>query len=175
MPAIGRRPSHRVARDGQALIEFALVLPLILLLLMGVVDFGRGIFAFNEVSNAAREGGRTGIVNQTLTDIRNRAAAQAIGLGVPTAAPASCPANGGPPTATSDPAGICVAILQPDGKTVGNCSTTPEIGCVVVVSVKSTFTAITPIIGNIVGPIAVASTTEQVIEATCSGAGCTTP
>jgi len=167
------RQPRRVARDGQGLVEFALVVPLILLLLMGVLDFGRAIFAFNEVSNAAREGGRTGIVNQTLADIRSRAAAQAIGLGVPTTAPASCPANGGPPTSSSDPAGICIAILQPDLTT--DCSASPQIGCVVVVSVKSTFTALTPIIGNILGPIAVSSTTRQTIEATCSGAGCTVP
>lgn len=164
-------PSRRPARSGQSLVEFALVLPLILLLIMGVIDFGRGIFAFNEVSNAAREGGRTGIVNQTLTDIRARAAEQAIALGIPTAAPASCPALGGPPPAA---AGICVVILDPDG-TTGACTTTPAIGCLVVVSVKTTFTALTPIIGNIVGPRPLSSTTKQVIEATCNGAGCTTP
>lgn len=171
MPAFRRAPAHRPARSGQGLVEFALVLPMILLLIMGVVDFGRGIFAFNEVSNAAREGGRTGIVNQTLADIRARAAEQAIALGIPTTAPASCPALGGPPAA---PAGICVAILQPDG-TIGTCSTTPAVGCLVVVSVKTTFTALTPIIGNIVGPRPLSSTTKQVIEATCVGSGCTTP
>lgn len=166
-----RRPVVRPVRDGQSLVEFALVLPLILLLIMGVVDFGRGIFAFNEVSNAAREGGRTGIVNQTLTDIRSRAAAQAIALGIPTSPPASCPVLGGPPTG---PAGICIAILEPDG-TVGPCSATPEIGCMVVVSVKTTFMALTPIIGNLMGPRPLSSTTRQTIEATCSGSGCTTP
>jgi hypothetical protein len=175
MHSIGAAPSHRQARVGQSLVEFALVLPLILLVLMGVFDLGRGIFAFNEVSNAAREGGRTGIVNQTLTDIRSRAAAQAIALGIPTTPPASCPTNGGSPTAPSDPAGICVAILQPDGKTVGACSASPAIGCVVVVSVKSTFNALTPIIGNILGAIPLSSTTRQMIEATCNGAGCTVP
>jgi Flp pilus assembly protein TadG len=168
--------SHHQKGVGQSLVEFALVLPLILLVLMGVIDLGRGIFAYNEVSNAARQGGRTGIVNQTLTDIRSRAAAQAIALGVKTAVPTSCPVNGGPPTNnTNDPSGICVAILQPDGITVGACSVTPAIGCVVVVSVKSTFTALTPIIGNIVGAIALSSTTRQMIEATCNGAGCTIP
>jgi Flp pilus assembly protein TadG len=173
MRAGNRQPSDRGPRDGQALIEFALVLPLILLILMGVFDLGRGIFAFNEVANAAREGGRTGIVNQTLADIRTRAADQAIGLGVPTTAPASCPSNGGPPTATTDPAGVCIAII--DGPNMTNCSTTPQVGCVVVVSVKSTFSAVTPIIGNIIGPISLSSTTRQMIEATCSGAGCTSP
>jgi Flp pilus assembly protein TadG len=171
MVTISRRPTNRAARKGQGLVEFALVLPLILLLIMGVVDLGRGIFAFNEVANAAREGGRTGIVNQTLTDIRTRAAAQAIALGIPTTQPANCPALGGPPPAG---AGICVVILEADG-TAGSCSTTPEIGCQVVVSVKTTFTALTPIIGNIVGPRPLVSTTRQTIEAICSGNGCTTP
>ena len=174
MAAIGAAPFRRQTRVGQGLVEFALVLPLILLIIMGVFDFGRAIFAFNEVSNAAREGGRTGIVNQNVSDIRNRAAAQAIGLGVPTTVPASCPATGGAPSATSDPAGICVAVLMPDMAT--DCSTaTDRIGCVVVVSVKSTFTALTPIIGNILGPLPLSSTTRQTIEATCSGSGCTSP
>lgn len=163
--------SGRRRRRGQSLVEFALVLPLMLLLIMGVVDFGRGIFALNEVADAAREGGRTGIVNQTLSDIRARAAEQAIALGIPTAPPASCPATGGPPPGV---AGICIAILDPDG-TTGACTTTPAVGCLVVVSVKTTFTALTPIIGNIIGPRPLSSTTKQVIEATCSGAGCTTP
>lgn len=171
MPGVARPPSPNTARTGQSLVEFALVLPLILLLIMGVIDLGRGIFAFNEVSNAARAGGRTGIVNQTFSDIRARAAQQAIALGIPASAPASCPATGGPPPAS---AGICVVILEPDG-TVGPCSTTPAIGCLVVVSVKTTFTALTPMVGNIVGPRPLVSTTKQTIEATCSGPGCTTP
>jgi Flp pilus assembly protein TadG len=172
MHAFIRTRSSRSARRGQSLVEFALVLPLILLLIMGVIDLGRGIFAFNEVSNAAREGGRTGIVNQTLSDIRARAAEQAIALGIPTSAPASCPASGGPPPAA---AGICVVIVQPDGSPGGSCSTTPAIGCIVVVSVKTTFTALTPMVGNIIGPRPLVSTTRQTIEAICSGAGCTTP
>ena len=174
MRAERRTRAPRRAHGGQALIEFALVLPLILLILMGVVDFGRAIFAFNEVANAAREGGRTGIVNQTLTDIRARAAAQAIALGIPTAIPASCPSTGGPATANSDPAGVCIAILKAD--LVTDCSSqVDKIGCVVVVSVKSTYTPLTPIIGNILGPIRLSSTTRQTIEATCAGAGCTLP
>lgn len=164
-------PSRRARRTGQSLVEFALVLPLILLLIFGVIDLGRGIFAFNEVSNAARAGGRTGIVNQTYSDIRARAAAQAIALGIPASQPASCPATGGPPPAS---AGICVVILESDG-TVGPCSTTPAIGCLVVVSVKTTFTALTPMVGNIVGPRPLVSITKQTIEATCSGPRCTTP
>lgn len=40
---------------GQALVEFALVLPVFLMLLMGVFDLGRGIYMYNGVAEAARE------------------------------------------------------------------------------------------------------------------------
>jgi Flp pilus assembly protein TadG len=40
---------------GQALVEFALGVTIFLVLIMGVFDFGRGIYMFNGVSQAARE------------------------------------------------------------------------------------------------------------------------
>ena len=48
------RPSQR----SQALIEFALVSPVLLLLLFGIVDIGRAIFYLDTISHAAREGAR---------------------------------------------------------------------------------------------------------------------
>ncbi|MDA8216142.1 MAG: pilus assembly protein, partial [Dehalococcoidales bacterium] len=47
---------------GQALVEFALILPLIVLLTAGLIDGARAILLYNTVSNAAREGARFGIV-----------------------------------------------------------------------------------------------------------------
>ena len=44
------------AQRGQALVEFALVAPVMLLLLLVAVDFGRVLFSFIAVNNAAREG-----------------------------------------------------------------------------------------------------------------------
>ncbi len=48
---VRRSPRQR----GQSLVEFAIVLPVFLLILMGVVDFGIAIYKFNGVSQAARE------------------------------------------------------------------------------------------------------------------------
>jgi Flp pilus assembly protein TadG len=48
--------SHRRPERGQALVEFALVLPVMLLLLLLAVDFGRLFFTHIAVTNAAREG-----------------------------------------------------------------------------------------------------------------------
>ena len=38
---------------GQALVEFALAITVFLLLMMAIVDFGRGIYMYNGVSQAA--------------------------------------------------------------------------------------------------------------------------
>jgi Flp pilus assembly protein TadG len=45
----------------QALIEFALISPVLLLLLFGVVDIGRAVFYYDTLNHAAREGARTAI------------------------------------------------------------------------------------------------------------------
>src|SRR4029077_16914007 len=52
----------RARRRGQSLVEFALVLPIFLLLIMGVIDAGRLVYMNSTLSNAAREGARTGAV-----------------------------------------------------------------------------------------------------------------
>jgi Flp pilus assembly protein TadG len=53
-----------LARDnrGQELVEYALTLPILLLLVLGIMEFGVAIFAYNTVANAAREGARVGAV-----------------------------------------------------------------------------------------------------------------
>lgn len=67
MPLLGRPAASRLSqRDtadlGQGLVEFALVLPLILLLISGIVEFGRMLAIYNGVSNASREAARYGAV-----------------------------------------------------------------------------------------------------------------
>ena len=49
----------RSERRGQALVEFALAITVFLFLMMAIVDFGRGIYQYNGVSQAAREIART--------------------------------------------------------------------------------------------------------------------
>ncbi|HYM97736.1 MAG TPA: TadE family protein [Candidatus Sulfotelmatobacter sp.] len=43
------------------MIEFALVSPVLLLLLFGIVDIGRAVFYYDTLNHAAREGARTAI------------------------------------------------------------------------------------------------------------------
>ena len=48
--------SHHTA--GQSMVEFALILPLLVLFLVGIFDLGRAFFSYIAITNAAREGTR---------------------------------------------------------------------------------------------------------------------
>lgn len=48
--------------EGQSLVEFALILPVFLILLFGVVEFGLLLYNQHVITNASREGARYGIV-----------------------------------------------------------------------------------------------------------------
>ena len=54
------RPSRS---RGQALVEFALVVPFFFLLLFGIIEAGRFIFYYESLSHATREGARYAKVN----------------------------------------------------------------------------------------------------------------
>jgi Flp pilus assembly protein TadG len=130
----------RTRNRGQGLVEFALVAPLIVLLFLAIFDFGRAIYAYNTVSEAARNGGRVAIVNQNVADIQNVAASRAVALGI---APGSVGVTGE--------------------------SDCPKITCIYEIQVQYTFTAITPIISNIIGPITLSSTSTVPVESVCTG------
>jgi Flp pilus assembly protein TadG len=46
----------------QSLVEFAFILPIALLLLVGFLDIGRAFFYYSSLTNASREGSRSGLV-----------------------------------------------------------------------------------------------------------------
>jgi Flp pilus assembly protein TadG len=54
---------------GQSLVEFAILLPILLLLLMGIFEFGLMLNSYLTINNSAREGARLGIVAGSNTEI----------------------------------------------------------------------------------------------------------
>jgi Flp pilus assembly protein TadG len=139
---------RRDTRRGQTLVEFALILPVFLLLLMGIFDFGRAVYAYNTVANAARQAVRLAIVDQEPAKIQDLAAKQAASLGI-------------------DPSAVTIRFVNPDLSTGQPCNQTPVLnGCLVEVTVPYTYTAATPIIGNIVGPISISATSRLPVERT---------
>jgi hypothetical protein len=53
----------KAKEKGQATVEFALVILLLMTLLFGIIDFSRLLFAYATMSNGVREGARYGIVH----------------------------------------------------------------------------------------------------------------
>lgn len=57
-------------------MEFALIMPVLLLVIAGIVDFGRAFFTQVELTNAAREGARAAIITTvTAQQVQDRAGA----------------------------------------------------------------------------------------------------
>ena len=59
LAAIGRRP-RTVREAGQSLVEFALILPAFLLILLSILDFGYFFYTDLTITYASREGARVG-------------------------------------------------------------------------------------------------------------------
>lgn len=168
---------HSRRRDvrGQAMVEFALVFPVFIVILFGAIDVGRFVFTDSVLSQAAREGARLGSVE-----------AGWIGKGV---SDPSCGTAGGP---------VCpvnVARLQDDIQAaanrmvagIGGTITTVYISCdppgtvlaagwtgatcvsngqgnVISVRLVYTYNPITPIVGQMIGPVTRTAAASMVIN-----------
>jgi Flp pilus assembly protein TadG len=66
---------------GQELVEYVLILPVLMLFLLGIMEFGIVVFAYDSVANVAREGARYGIIHpEDSAGIEATARASATGL-----------------------------------------------------------------------------------------------
>ena len=151
---------------GQGLVEFALVFPLIVLMLFGVFDLGRAVYAYNTIGNAARQGARIAAVNQVLTSpggdcdesrpvenplnahwsIQTCTAASATSLGIQAST-------------------VQVSYARPPGNTTLHCTPPLAVGCVASVTVTYQFSPMTPGISFLFpSGISMASTSQVPIE-----------
>jgi Flp pilus assembly protein TadG len=81
-----RRPGIRSER-GAELIEFALVFPLLLFVVLGIIDFGFVFQQMEVVTNAAREGARIAVLpGYEATDVTARVVSYLNAGGLPTTA-----------------------------------------------------------------------------------------
>lgn len=160
-------------RRGQALVEFALILPILILLLVGIFDFGRAIYAFNTVNNAAREAVRLAIVDQNCNVVGQEAEDRAASVSVDWTYNGALSASAACFNAAGD---VHVEYLEADYSGAGTFSDTcdpgqpdpngPRLGCVARVTVEYSYTAATPIIGSLVGNLTLTGVSEQPIERT---------
>jgi Flp pilus assembly protein TadG len=145
---------HRPASDerGQTLVEFALILPIFVLVLFGIFDLGRAVYAYNTVNNAAREAVRLAIVDQNVPAVRDRAVDMSVSLAV----------------ADAD---VSVKFLEADytgNGTTNACASGgdpgPRIGCIAEVEVTYHYAAATPIISSLIGKLTLVGSSQQPVE-----------
>ncbi|MGD8485790.1 MAG: TadE/TadG family type IV pilus assembly protein [Chloroflexota bacterium] len=143
---------------GQALVELAIVIPIIVVVALALFDGGRAVLFYTELTNASRVGARVAMVNQshdascTGADQTYRCAAAEIATSTEIT-PASIPL-----AVFTDRDGNVVNPTDPVCLSYGECSAT--------VSASYAFTPITPIVSNILGSITLNASTTMAIERT---------
>lgn len=63
-PTDSEQPAERRRSRGQAMVEFTLILPCLMLLILGIYQFGQTYADYIQVTNAARDGGRKALVSR---------------------------------------------------------------------------------------------------------------
>ena len=148
--------------NGQSLVEFALVIPIIVLLVAAFVEIGRAVFAYNTIANAARQGARVAAVNQVadVTDcdasrpvedpfephwsIRGCVLVAAKTLGI-----------------TTDD--ITVEYDTPPDSTL-SCDPVLHIGCIATITVTYDYSISTPFVSMLIGGFTMSQTSDMPIE-----------
>jgi len=159
--------THFRRERGQSLVEFALIMPVLVMLAMILLDFGRVVYSQNLISSDAREGARLGsvgtwdFVDQSTwlaryAAIRSRVEAASPGL---TIADADIKGK----------AGACAFPLPVDPVTPGYCFypsfNASDPTSYVYVAVHASVSLLTPVIQNVVGgPISVDAISQVTIR-----------
>lgn len=147
-----RKRFERVRERGAAAVEFALVLPVLVLLILGMVDFGFAISAEAIVGNAARDGARVASLGGSESVAKSAALKSSSSL------------VGTPPT-------VNVKCLQADLVTAcpgANYDAARSVGSIVVVTVSYNYHYITPFVSmvGVADPLVVSKSSYMRIETT---------
>jgi Flp pilus assembly protein TadG len=107
MAEIKKRRGFLRSEEGAELVEFALVLPLLLLVMLGIAEFGFMFQRYEVLTNAAREGARIAVLpGYTAADVQARVSTYLTA--------------GRVPTTTSNPVVVVTnqALVVPGGTTI---------------------------------------------------------
>jgi hypothetical protein len=152
----------------QAIVEFALIAPVLIVLLFGIVDFGRVIYIYATLNQAVNEGARTAIRDSALlptnADVQTSVRQHAVDVGLANPCPngpitsAVPPRNQGwiyitQPNPPSTPQSLSPALENAPGgqmwaETNGTCSATSpaQDHAALQVTIRYNFVPFTPII-----------------------------
>ncbi|WP_223592031.1 TadE/TadG family type IV pilus assembly protein [Neobacillus bataviensis] len=122
------------SEKGQSLVEFALILPILILLLLGIIDFARIFHVYLTMDHAGREAARAASIGKDDSNIKSTAINNASSIGL-----------------TADK-----IVVTPTG--------TRSSGSNVTIKITYPVTFLTPMIGNIIGPLTLTDTTVMRVE-----------
>lgn len=154
-----RRSRRRGSRGGQGLVEFALVAPVFLMVLFLLVDFGRALYAYSGLSNAAREGARIlSLASDRYTDCYALTQMEKVGQGYPLDPDPASQAGDADPHTTPAPmtqpsTGVGLIYIYPAVQSAVGCtgqSTAPRSPVPVSVSILYHFQPLTPFVSTLV-------------------------
>ena len=150
---------------GQALVEFAFVFPIIAVLVFGFIDVGRAVLTANTLTNAARQAARVAAVNQ----IDPATGPWSCRADHPVEDPSDpqwtfrgCAASAGA-VAGVDPALVTIAYASPPGSNI-ECTSRINVGCIATVTVFADFVPVTPLAGQVIGPIPMTASSSMPVE-----------
>jgi Flp pilus assembly protein TadG len=140
----------REGSSGQAMVEFALVVPILVVLLFGIIDLGLYVYSTNSLNEISRESARFGAValrpsscaGKPRADcVRSLAKEKLVGV----------------PIDTTDVGVVCqrrsAAGSLPASPATDNCAGTWRGGDLMRVTIERDFTLVTPVIGQLVGSL----------------------
>lgn len=135
---------RRAGERGQAIAEFAIVIPMLFIMIVGLIDVGRMVYINNALAQGAREGARFGAVQG-----RSSTSAGLISVADEVR---------GRMTAVPNPAVsvTCDRIIT----TTTECGT----GDVLNVRVDTSVAPMTPIIGDLIGPLSFSAVARMTIH-----------
>jgi Flp pilus assembly protein TadG len=122
------------SEKGQSLVEFALVLPVLILILLAIVDFGRVYHVYLTIDHAGREAARAASIGKDDTNIKSTAVNYASSINLTTGQ----------------------VSISPTGSRSSGVEAT--------ITITYPITFLTPMIGGIVGPLTLTDTTTMRVE-----------
>lgn len=148
-------PRRTTGERGAAMVEFAIVLPLMVVLVFGTIDIGRAYMAWNQVKGAAREG--AGYAQF----FPNRATNVGICVDPDNVRFKALQEGDGDTTSYS----VSTKRVDPPQSTITCGGTAVPPGAKVRVTVSQPFEVITPIASRLVGnPLVISASVEVVVQ-----------
>lgn len=160
--APGLRSRARDTERGQSLVEFALVIPVIILLVVGFFEIGRAVFAYNTLANAARQAVRVAAVNQ-VPDVTDCDASRPVEDPFdPHWSLRGCAIAAGAALGLSA-ANVSVDYDPPPSTTV-TCTPILHVGCIASVTVTYNYAISTPFVSMLISNISMSQTSAMPVE-----------